>query len=86
MCQWSLGLALFHRILKPLLMALSMNASSENSADPASRSMDVDVCDQVNQSSQSQMCRDSSRDFFAEAEVYQELDIEYGRCRRASCR
>ena len=63
-CQWSLGLALFHRILKPLLMALSMNTSSENSADPASRSMDVDVCDQVNQSSQSQMCRDSSRDFF----------------------
>lgn len=49
-CQWSLGLALFHRILKPLLSALSMNASSENSADPASRSMDVDVCDWVNQS------------------------------------
>ena len=45
-CQWALGLALFHRILKPLLSALSTNAStSENSADPASRSMDVDVCD-----------------------------------------
>ena len=64
-CSWALGLALFHRLLRPLLCSLSAKKSDDAGGDDSNVGMlmDADVAYHINRATfcfvSTAMCMDS---------------------------